>query len=95
MENKANDLAVRDLSARISQLHSMVILANNLPFSRKEDLKNLTGSLMSNLGSRTLPAEVNVKLEKSITQLEGFFREEVQRQKDFGELKVKIWEPFT
>ena len=97
MENKANTLAVRDLSARIRQLHRTVEAAKSIPFSRKEDFENLTSSLMSNIGSRTLPEEVNVKLKKSIDKLEGFIREEEQRGEDFNTLKIEInktWEPF-
>jgi hypothetical protein len=89
MENKATDL-----TARIRQLHSLVTAANNIPFSRKEDLENLTSSLMSNIGSRTLPAEVNVKFKKSIDKLEEFIQEEDKREKVFGDLKVELWEPF-
>ncbi|MFA5730249.1 MAG: hypothetical protein WC938_03480 [Candidatus Paceibacterota bacterium] len=72
----------------------MVTLANNLPSSRQKDFQDLTGSLMLNVGSRTLPAEVNVELSKNIDKLERFVQEEQKRTKDFGLLKTEIWRPF-
>jgi hypothetical protein len=89
MKSDANDLR-----ERILQLHRTVTAANSIPFSRKEDFENLTGSLMSNIGSRTLPAEVNVEFKKSIDKLEGFIQEEDKRGKVFGEIKAELWEPF-
>ncbi|MFA5072259.1 MAG: hypothetical protein WC511_07985 [Candidatus Pacearchaeota archaeon] len=79
--------------ARIRQLHSMMTTEKDLPFYG-QDIKDLTNSLMLNVGSQKLPAEVNVKLSKSIGKLERFVREQKQTVKDLGDLKVEIWEPL-
>ena len=90
MEKTANDL-----KERILQLNSMVTLAKNIPPSRQKDIIDVTNSLMLNVGSRTLPAEANVKLSNSLGKLKTFAEEEERRGENFVILKNEIWEPFT
>jgi len=59
-------------------------------FSRKEDLKGLTKSLIFCIGDRILPAEANPQLAHDIGKLEVFIAEEKVRDKIFGGIKVEI-----